>query len=1563
MFCWFEQVLVIDHADVISMQNWSHVNSVVEQLNRIPSKQHGTDIMRIRQWGEASWIIMERSKGFSNWIRFGEFGLRCLLGGVEACCREDKFGKVIKTWEEEGRKFRLELRANGAGRFILCSVRDLEAKRFSLVFPEGRGLIGGWVLIAEKLRSLGIHLLDENKAGVGLVGAKEGRRVEEKKKGEENTRSFVEVAKAKAGRIGDAVWIQLGGRALKGRDEQLGRCLVGRWETEDKQCPNLDCLKLWGRSLWNLKGGVRFSYLGGTYFLAEFELAEEAERVLRRGNRRVQDKHFQLERWGLEAGCFRHGVHKNLCWVRAVGLPLNFWNQEVFRKLGDSCGGLVAVDEDTTNFSQLQWARERLQGRDEGCLASHVGSSVGPSRVQGTMAAGEVDSEEQVGADTVEYGRGMAGGTEAGEDVDGKGKGAAEEVGFTSEGVGLRGKGSGPKEYWAESSKGGSLKKGGAQRDCGQIVGREKALAQEGFGVGLSKKGCDPSLGCSKEGGLRGLGQGVAQMGQDDGFMKARAPAFQSSCEELRLIEAIAGAALWTEGGGKTGADEALLEEVSRYSLPENCSLLSFGDRGLLSSSSSFCGEKNEDVMAVRDLVALEGPYVVNEEGRADPLRIIEVDGREREISFDMEKNIKGREGLIKMDVMKLRVLSWNVRGANDSEKRKVIKALIKSQKVDVVCLQETKIQEMSRMIVRSLGVGRCLDWKVLNSRGASGGVLVFWDKRVLQLLEAEVGNFSVSCRFKNWDFNVVRFPVESSRGGRLSASMRRFSEIMEDLMLRDLPLQGGSFTWKGGLNNQSHSRLDRFLISNEWEDHFSGSVQYVLPKPTSDHFPILLDGGGVRSGPMPFRLRICAEGRGVQRKNAGVLEFGKVEVNKALALSQVDFWDKMELSRTLSVQEVDAKRGAKEDFKKWALMEEISWRQKSREVWLSEGDRNNKFFHKMANAHRRGTCWRPSLRGLSFERLEAVDAASLEEPFSEQEVMEALKGFCGDKAPGPDGFSMAFWQSSWEFVKEEEGRRFKGFRPISLVGGLYKWLAKVLANRLKRVVGKVVSKAQNAFVQGRQILDAVWWLMSHEEDGVGEKWIRWMKWCISTVSFSVLVNGSSSAFSSLLRKAVAGGFVSACKARSRGGEGVNVTSHLLFADDTLVFCGASKVQLLHLNWILMWFEAMSGLRINLDKSAQYRSRAVWDGVEERMRKKLARWKSQYISKGGRITLIRSTLANMPIYFMSMLSMPRKVRLRLERIQREFLWGGGALERKIHLVKWELVCLEKDNGGLGVKSLSILNKALLCKWSWRFAMEREAFWNQVIRGKYGEEQGGWSSKEARGETHGVDIWCGDEPLCVSFPSLFALAVSKDAWVKDVWRCNEGGGSWSPLFSRPFNDWELEEVCSFFVALNRKQIQQGVDDRVIWRETKCGMFSVKSLYKSLVSRHPISFPSSAIWKVTVQPKVSFFGWVATWGKALTLDQLQRRGWALANRCYLVKNMKNQLITFFFIVKRLELFGCCSTQCSGCSGCCLPRLRRRFRGGMGLLWGRRGRVFGKQVLCAFFGRFGRQGTKLL
>ena len=121
------------------------------------------------------------------------------------------------------------------------------------------------------------------------------------------------------------------------------------------------------------------------------------------------------------------------------------------------------------------------------------------------------------------------------------------------------------------------------------------------------------------------------------------------------------------------------------------------------------------------------------------------------------------------------------------------------------------------------------------------------------------------------------------------------------------------------------------------------------------------------------------------------------------------------------------------------------------------------------------------------------------------------------------------------------------------------------------------------------------------------------------------------------------------------------------------------------------------------------------------------------------MTLIRSTLSSMPIYCMSLFHMSRSVSLRLELIQRDFLWGGGALERKPRLMEWSIVCSDKRKDGLGVRNLALLNKAFLYKWSWRFTVEREALWRQVIRAKYGEEEGGWRSCVVRG-SFGVGLW-------------------------------------------------------------------------------------------------------------------------------------------------------------------------------------------------------------------------------
>ena len=145
---------------------------------------------------------------------------------------------------------------------------------------------------------------------------------------------------------------------------------------------------------------------------------------------------------------------------------------------------------------------------------------------------------------------------------------------------------------------------------------------------------------------------------------------------------------------------------------------------------------------------------------------------------------------------------------------------------------------------------------------------------------------------------------------------------------------------------------------------------------------------------------------------------------------------------------------------------------------------------------------WKASPEGLNFSRLNDLEASSLEVPFTE-EVHVALADMNGDKAPGLDGFTVAFWQFGWDVVKSDimglfsdfhEHERFvrslnstflvlipkrggveelKDFRPISLTGSIYKLIAKVLANRLKKVMNKLVNSAQNAFVEGRQILDA----------------------------------------------------------------------------------------------------------------------------------------------------------------------------------------------------------------------------------------------------------------------------------------------------------------------------------------------------------------------------------------------------------------------------------------------------------------------------------------------------------
>eukprot|EP00261_Vitis_vinifera_P028713 XP_010663052.1 PREDICTED: uncharacterized protein LOC104882269 [Vitis vinifera] len=185
--------------------------------------------------GKLRGCIWEKCRGLTSWIRFGDESLSCLLAGVETCCRGSDDRRWSLVWEEGGRKYSLEHRLNEAGRFILCSVRDIEAKRFCPIFLEGKGSFGGWNILAKKLREVGVVPTGGLKDPLSLEGLLKEKEL--------MPRTYADVAKSKTGRLGDKVWLELGRREMNGRLEQLDHCLVGRWENVSIPFPKLVFLK------------------------------------------------------------------------------------------------------------------------------------------------------------------------------------------------------------------------------------------------------------------------------------------------------------------------------------------------------------------------------------------------------------------------------------------------------------------------------------------------------------------------------------------------------------------------------------------------------------------------------------------------------------------------------------------------------------------------------------------------------------------------------------------------------------------------------------------------------------------------------------------------------------------------------------------------------------------------------------------------------------------------------------------------------------------------------------------------------------------------------------------------------------------------------------------------------------------------------------------------------------------------------------------------------------------------------------------------------------------------
>lgn len=399
--------------------------------------------------------------------------------------------------------------------------------------------------------------------------------------------------------------------------------------------------------------------------------------------------------------------------------------------------------------------------------------------------------------------------------------------------------------------------------------------------------------------------------------------------------------------------------------------------------------------------------------------------------------------------------------------------------------------------------------------------------------------------------------------------------------------------------------------------------------------------------------------------------EFGDLNIKSENLKNRIHEIDLISEERQLTETEKEKREKTRADF--WACdrLRESLWRQKSRAKWVKQGDRNTRFFQAFANNRFRrnfigtmevnGTLienheqikeeaenyyksvfsnqnWsRPRLGGGLNRQIQELDLRMLESPFLMEEIVATVKECDSFKAPGPDGYNMAFVKKSWNVIKNdvfkffqefhangilckginsifvtlipkiEGAARFKDYRPISMIGWLYKLLAKVLANRFKRVVPYFVGETQAAFICGRHILDGVLianeiidnWKKNNSSGviikldfekaydcvnwsflfkllalmGCGKRWIGWIKSCISSATLAILINGSPSKYvhmekglkqgdpiapllfnivpeglNIMLENAKEANLISGVQMGSNG----PVISHLQFADDTM---------------------------------------------------------------------------------------------------------------------------------------------------------------------------------------------------------------------------------------------------------------------------------------------------------------------------------------------------------------------------------------------------------------------------
>ncbi|GJZ37651.1 RNA-directed DNA polymerase, eukaryota, reverse transcriptase zinc-binding domain protein [Tanacetum coccineum] len=472
---------------------------------------------------------------------------------------------------------------------------------------------------------------------------------------------------------------------------------------------------------------------------------------------------------------------------------------------------------------------------------------------------------------------------------------------------------------------------------------------------------------------------------------------------------------------------------------------------------------------------------------------------------------------------------------------------------------------------------------------------------------------------------------------------------------------------------------------------------------------------------------------------------------------------------------------------------------------------------------------------------------------------------------------------------------------------------------------------------------------------GFGNKWCSWIKACLNSLRASILINGSPTSEFSIKRglrqgdplslflfilvmeglhnafeEAVGNGLITGVNIKNST---INV-SHLFYADDVIITTDWNAKDMDNIIRVLHVFYLASGLKINIHKSNIYgigvnkdevlsmasnagciagdipfnylglpigsnmKSIASWKTLVDRFHMRLSSWKANLLSIGGRLTLIKSVLGSLGIYYLSIFRAPESVLQDLERIRAKFFWGGNKDKNKMAWVKWPIILNSFDKGGLNIGSLKAFNLALLQKWRWRLLSSPNALWVQVIKAYHGQEGGfdtnGCSFKGIWANIVGTsnflhskgiilsntfrfkagcgtrirfwkDIWVGETPLFTRYNRLYHLDQDKDCLIID--RINNGQWSWN--WSRTnLGVRNLAYLCDMLNEIGQLNIDVN-EDTCTWSLGPNGTFTVKDARYRIDQNILPTLAHATTWDKSIPRKVNVFMW------RLSLDRLPHR----------------------------------------------------------------------------------------